>query len=706
MPRSREDNREAANAAGRAIHSSVREVGPLPEVADWGRRDRCEAALLEFLGTYFPNTFNLEWSDDHLATVAEIERIIRGGGLLSLAMPRGTGKSMISIRAALWAVLYGLRRYVAVVAAESQLAKDLIEVLTTELQGNPLLLADFPEVCHPIQALQNETKRQKGQTVDGVNTRMRLAKERIVFPTVAAKSVKSEKQLKASGAMIRSVGITGSLRGMVVTGMDGTSFRPDLALVDDAQNRKSAKSPVQTTYRERLVKGDVLGWAGPGVKIACMNLCTVIYPDDLSDRLLDREKNPAWNGRRTRLLHTLPENLDLWDQYAEIRRRSQREHGDNRLGNAFYKKNRKAMDKGAVAGWPARFEPDEVSAVQFAMNLRIDRPDEFAAEYQNEPVVADLESVNDLTAGGLAKKLNRVKLGEVPRECSRLTAFIDVGRILWWGVCGWDERFGGSLIDYGTWPQQNRTYFTNADARQTIATTYSGLSEEAATYKALGDLVKRLAGKEWVQEETGVAMRLDRALIDSAWMTDTIYSFCRKSAHAGLLLPSRGYAVGPTGTPIDFWPLKDNERRGPNWRLAPPPGKSGRLLTFDPNHWKTFVSDRLLTPEGAAGCLWVNGKTGGEHEMLFDHLTCEFRVRVELEKKGRVYDAWAERPGRKDNHLWDILVGCAVAASERGLKWHADGTPGTKRAGEKKATPKKIPAPHERRQIQPKRLGV
>ena len=101
----------------------------------------------------------------------------------------------------------------------------------------------------------------------------------------------------------------------------------------------------------------------------------------------------------------------------------------------------------------------------------------------------------------------------------------------------------------------------------------------------------------------------------------------------------------------------------------------------------------------------MNGTEAHEHPMLFEHLTCEYRSRVTVEERGRVYDAWSKRPGRSDNHLFDAVVGCAVAASERGLKWNADPWPiGDKPRKGKKARPKGVPAPHERQQIIPKRL--
>jgi hypothetical protein len=50
--------------------------------------------------------------------------------------------------------------------------------------------------------------------------------------------------------------------------------------------------------------------------------------------------------------------------------------------------------------------------------------------------------------------------------------------------------------------------------------------------------------------------------------------------------------------------------------------------------------------------------------MFADHLTAEYRVKTE--GRGRVVDEWKNRPERRDNHWWDGIVGCAVAASMQG----------------------------------------
>ena len=48
------------------------------------------------------------------------------------------------------------------------------------------------------------------------------------------------------------------------------------------------------------------------------------------------------------------------------------------------------MDEGAVVSWDARYNHDEVSALQHAMNLKLQDEAAFQAEYQNDPLPEDL----------------------------------------------------------------------------------------------------------------------------------------------------------------------------------------------------------------------------------------------------------------------------------------------------------------------------
>jgi len=72
------------------------------------------------------------------------------------------------------------------------------------------------------------------------------------------------------------------------------------------------------------------------------------------------------------------------------------------------------LRRGGIA-WPQRHHPDELSAVQHAMNLRLDRGDvAFWAEYQNEPLPEEHADDELLTADQIAAKVNGLRRGEVP----------------------------------------------------------------------------------------------------------------------------------------------------------------------------------------------------------------------------------------------------------------------------------------------------
>ena len=79
--------------------------------------------------------------------------------------------------------------------------------------------------------------------------------------------------------------------------------------------------------------------------------CTVIRPSDMADNILCRDKHPEWNGERTKMVYSFPDDEKLWQRYGELRAESLRAHGDIRLATEFYVGHRQAMDAGADVAW-------------------------------------------------------------------------------------------------------------------------------------------------------------------------------------------------------------------------------------------------------------------------------------------------------------------------------------------------------------------
>ncbi|MCI0364935.1 MAG: phage terminase large subunit family protein [Phycisphaerales bacterium] len=651
--------RERARERNIALSLSGRNIGELPPVVNPDRKAMASASFQGFCETYFPHTFDLPWCDDHLKVIAKIEQAVLEGGLFAMAMPRGSGKTTLCEIACLWAILIGARDFVYLIGSDEEHAASMLESIKSELENNELLLEDFPEAVYAIHCLEGIHQRASGQLFNGAPTHIGWTARAIVLPTIPGS--------KASGAVICVAGITGRIRGMKYKRPDGRSVRPSLVLIDDPQTDDSARSPSQCVTRERVLAGAILGLAGPGKKIAGLMTLTVVRPDDLADRILDREKHPQWQGERTKMVYAFPTNEALWSKYAELRAEGLRNDRGIKEVTEFYREHRAAMDEGASIAWRSRFNHDELSAIQHAMNLRLQDEAAFWAEYQNEPLPETTADDDLLTADQIVAKVNGHKRGEAPIACTRLTMFIDVqGKLLFWLIAGWEDDFTGYVIDYGTWPDQKQPYFTLRDARRTLMTASPRAGQEGAIYAGLEALTNEYVGRGWRRDD-GAEVRIDRCLIDANWgqSSDVVYQFCRQSSFASIVMPSHGRYVGASSIPFAEYKRKRGDRVGLNWRIPVITGKrSVRHVVFDTNYWKSFAHARLVVPIGDPGCLSLFRRKPDEHRLFADHLTAEYRVKTE--GRGRTVDEWKLRVDGLDNHWLDCLVGAAVAASMHG----------------------------------------
>ena len=654
-----EDIKEAARARSAELAATGRDIGAIPDVVDPERKKRASTDFKFYCTTYFPEVFDLEFSSDHDRVIAKIEQAVLSGGLFAMAMPRGSGKSTLAEAACHWAVSYGHREFCCLIGDNERSAMEMLESIKKEFETNELLLEDFPEICYPIRALDGIANRCAGQTCGGKRTYIGWTAKEIVLPTIAGSA--------ASGCILRVAGITGRIRGMKHKRADGRPVRPSLVIIDDPQSDESARSKEQCQVRERTLMQAVLGLAGPGKKIAGVMPCTVIQPNDLADRLLDREKHPQWQGEKTKMLYALPENKDLWDQYARLRESGLREGRGLEPATEFYREHRIEMDRGALAAWPERFNYDEISAVQNAMNLLYQDERAFWAEYQNEPLPDNLGDDEDLTVEQVMSRIVRRKRGSVPLECTHLTSFIDVQLAgLFWTISAWTPEFGGHLVDYGAYPEQPSDYFMARDMRNTLAQLYAPAGFEGALYSGLTDLVKHILDQRFERDD-GAKLNVSTVLIDANWgrSTSTVKKFCRE-IESGPCWPAHGRYVGAASIPFDEYKRKRGDRVGWNWRMPSITGKQMiRHVLYDTNAWKTFMLSRLKTAIGDPSAYTIFGASPEEHRLLAEHWTAEYHVKTE--GRGRTVDEWQRRPDHTDEHWWDGLVGTAVAASMEGI---------------------------------------
>jgi hypothetical protein len=221
--------KDRARARNAAMALAGRDIGELPEVVNLDRKTRAASDFQFFCESYFPLTFHLPWSPDHIKVIRRIEQAVLRGGLFAMAMPRGSGKTTICECACIWSVLNGHREFVCLIGSDEGHAMDMLESIKMELDGNELLLADFPEVVFPIQSLDGIANRCNGQLFKGERTHIGWTAREVVLPTITGSI--------ASGAIIKVAGITGRIRGMKYKRADGKTVRPSLVVLDRTSTR-------------------------------------------------------------------------------------------------------------------------------------------------------------------------------------------------------------------------------------------------------------------------------------------------------------------------------------------------------------------------------------------------------------------------------------------------------------------------------------
>lgn len=660
MPLYGEARREYQAAKQKETSRQDRDIGKPPDVVDPERRERCRHNLREYLVTYHPSAFPLKFSQDHLDLIDETQRVVLEGGSVVAAFPRGSGKTTIFQRAEIWAALYGHRRFPMLLCADDLKFRQLLKGIKVVLENNELLLEDFPEVIQPIRELERIAIRANGQLCQGEPTYMRWGVEQIVLATT-----KYSKQAGNAGVAIAGGGLTGAaVRGGVITTPTGEQLRPDCVLIDDPQTRKSAKSQTQCQEREDIINGDILGMAGPGKKMAAMCACTVIYRDDLADRLLDRERSPGWTPIKVSMIKSWPSNTKLWDKYDAVRRQELLEEVEKGAANKYYEEHRAELDAGGQVYWEERVLPGCVSALQSAMNEYYADPRSFMAEKQNSPEASAEGDLAELSPKAVAKRITQHAKGRVPLDTTKITAHIDVqSKLLYWAVCAWTDKFGGHVIDYGTTPKVSRRHFNLATLKRGITQHYK-LDQDAALKAAIKEATEYLSSQRWIRDD-GAEMSLDMGLIDSRYKTEVVEAGLQLS-EARNWTPAYGVGIQAKDAPIATWAKKRGGRRGFHWVIFKPPTRIYTSVFADVNYWKSQAHLALSVPLTHPEALTLFKGAPSTHSMFADQLCAERAVRVEA--RGRIADEWSLPSNKPDNHFWDNIVGCMVAASIQGIR--------------------------------------
>lgn len=619
------------------------------------RRARCRTRPDLFCRTYFKDIFYNPFTPDQKVMVDELKHRFLYGGRKAIAAERGGGKSSITKVVAIWAMLYGWSDWIVIVGANSTDAQSRLKDIKAMLEFNDLLRDDFPEVCDPIRALEGSPQRASSQTAGGERTRLVWSRDEIVLPRVKGSS--------AAGSIITARGIDSAIRGLV-----RAEKRPGVIICDDIETRASAASMVDTANRKQTLEKDIVGLAGPGESIAIFLLCTIINRRCLAWEYTDPKKQPAWSGIRQKWIKRMPKATELWDKYVEMRQQDIVDGDpDARRAFRFYKKNRKAMDAGAIVSNKNRFNSEisvdgsalELSSLQSAYNLIADGGwDFFRCEYQNDPPDDDYAETSGLTSRVIQERCNGIARGVIPGWAEYITAGIDVmGRLFYWVVIAWKKGLIGHVVDYGTEPIESPTSGKLTDPKNKSAV-------ESAVLAAL------LSWRDWElangwKPETGETLRhVDQVCVDAGWMDTAVYNFV-KSAGDKKYRAVKG--LGSSSPAAYRSPRKASRDRilGNNYFGSFQYKDKVWLWSLNSDYWKQTTQNAFLTPIGKPGSLTIFGDDPYKHKGYGRQIVAEVWTREFVPGKGykdyfNVVD--------KANHYLDATHYATAAAAMLGCQ--------------------------------------
>ena len=624
----------------RKYEQRIRSADHAVEIAAPKNPRRRKAALKDpekFLRTYFRHEFRHDFDPNMKEAIRIARMVLESGGRFAVVMPRGSGKTTVLARLALWALLGGLREFLVILGATDPAATRILQILTVDLMSNELLREDFPEVCEAFRAGEGKPQKIRALHTDGEQLHANATRDRLVFPMVERPGS------AATGQIVCCRGLTGALRGITHTRPDGVTVRPSCVLVDDPQTDASAASQQQTTEREGLLAGAVLGLAGPKSTVAVMVALTVIRRGDLADRLLDPKAHPEYEVRRFPLVETWPSATELWAEYDGLW-----QSAGPKAATSYYKAHREEMDAGAVIACPWRIRRNELSAIQTARNLRMEMGEAaFDAEMQGQPPAVAAGLYELTTTQIIEHAVDRPRL-HLPETATVFVGHVDVNRYaLSWTVAAFDVSMSCHVVAYGQHPGRGREVWSENSPEAIVA---------QGIYRNLAELCGQIAGTAFVR--AGRPVMLHTLLVDAGFQADAVHRFAGAARFPFRVIPAIGRGAGK----YRYQKSQLASRPGEQCHIQQTLKRHEPYIVGNVDHWKYVAQRAFLGAVGEPGSCTLHAVENPKAHLPYaEHVVAEKLTNKYDTPDGTRYEFHKTTGSRND---WlDSLVGCYVAAA-------------------------------------------
>jgi hypothetical protein len=649
----RSNIRSSQAAISRDKHSETREIGPLPQIVDPERRAKAKTDFKYHCYTYLGPTFYSEFADIHEEAIVKLLSSLMNGSDFLYVMPRGTGKSSLLKAVINFGVAHGYIRLPTVFCASQDKLVEFFDALKKWFLV-PTFAEDFPEISHPVKALDGINARSAGQILDGIHTNIKWDTTMLRMPTIEGS--------ESSGVVIQGKSMSSKdIRGIAKTTDDGATVRPDFVAIDDPQTDEGAANPKTCRKIIKAIVKTIRGMKGPGVKMGIAIAATVIEEGDAIHQMLNVDAYPELRGMHVKMLPGMPENLDIWnEEYRELYKEAYKhDPEDFTKANKFYLDNFDEMTKGAYSSWPERKEDGLVDAVQYAMHEYLKNEEAFWCEYQNEPGSFIRDDDIRLRSDDVLRNLNGLERNHKPTGHEIDVIGIDLND---YGlncarVCSKSDMTG-VVVDYFQYNPPGRNYIWKKD---------EGLQIEVEFASAIMNLVKR----EHMKHPEAIFG------VDGNYQTETTYKCIETLRNLGIKI----YAVRGRGYKKYKSPDKTSKKLIKSgvfchyWY-----GKQGREIVMDSDWWhvKTQSAFKISNPGRGSLSLW--GKKANIHRDYADECTADLYKSVNHEDWLNMYD-YTRMPGRNDK--FDATSIAQVVANIEGASFDIDVTGGEKKTRRK-----------------------
>lgn len=644
----------------------------LPAPEDPRRRQLCLKDPALFLQWYFHDPwFRNPFTEDQLSIIDEIHKRMQYGGKRAIAAARGDGKSTMTAGMALYGAFSGMFDFGLLIGANDTKAVQLLRNIKAMLTKSSRFAADFPLPYLVSNRLKRAPNAANGTLVNKTSIDCQWGANQIVVPY-------DDSDLSKQLVFVATGWQSGDIRGQLHEGR-----RPGFIMIDDLDTRKSAKSADITQEIEKTIEEDIAGLAGPGESTTAVMLCTRLNRRCSAYRYTSPHIKPAWGGMVFKLISKLPDWMEGWHRYIDMRV-SQMQSGedpDAREAFRFVRDNFDALHAGHECSNPFRAirklhedgEPLELSTLHHFMNRiadaqcsgvdgePVDGWQYVLTEYNNDPADEEEETETGATEQVVAAAVNGIPRAVVPRETQYLTAHFDIHkRHITWTVKAWHVSKGvatGRTIDYGD--------------PATIDPDVIGAEE--AIFRALCEIRQSFIDEPY-RNEDDEPVEFDLCLVDCG------YQFTQKKqsgpdyspvVHKFLKLAGKPW-MGSRG--VASFKMPDRGSKGRK------PGKGGPWykckmdsglweIHFDPNFFKHVVHERFQMESTQEGAFTLYGSDPFEHKRSGYARQVSAQVYTEQWVNGSLKKGWKHRPGCREDHYGDTEVGATVAACVAGVEF-------------------------------------